>query len=92
MSTETTNYQCPACTGPVHFDGETGRLVCDYCGSSYTVAEMDALYGEKNRKAAREPERPEPEEIPEGLCAYSCPSCGAQLVCEETTAATSCPY
>lgn len=23
---------------------------------------------------------------------YSCPSCGAELVCEETTAATSCPY
>ena len=23
---------------------------------------------------------------------YSCPSCGAQLICEETTAATSCPY
>lgn len=24
--------------------------------------------------------------------AYSCPSCGAQLICDETTAATSCPY
>ena len=23
---------------------------------------------------------------------YSCPSCGAELICEETTAATSCPY
>ena len=24
--------------------------------------------------------------------AYSCPSCGAELICDETTAATSCPY
>ena len=24
--------------------------------------------------------------------AYSCPSCGAELVCDESTAATSCPY
>lgn len=24
--------------------------------------------------------------------AYSCPSCGAEVVCDETTAATSCPY
>lgn len=24
--------------------------------------------------------------------AYSCPSCGAELLCEETTAATHCPY
>ena len=23
---------------------------------------------------------------------YSCPSCGAELICDETTAATSCPY
>ena len=24
--------------------------------------------------------------------AYGCPSCGAELICEESTAATSCPY
>ena len=24
--------------------------------------------------------------------AYSCPSCGAELICDDTTAATSCPY
>ena len=24
--------------------------------------------------------------------AYNCPSCGAELICDETTAATSCPY
>ncbi len=23
---------------------------------------------------------------------YSCPSCGAEIICEQTTAATSCPY
>ena len=28
----------------------------------------------------------------EGLKVYSCPSCGAELFCDETTAATSCPY
>ena len=27
-----------------------------------------------------------------GIKVYSCPSCGAELICEETTAATSCPY
>ena len=24
--------------------------------------------------------------------AYNCTSCGAELICDETTAATSCPY
>ena len=28
----------------------------------------------------------------EGMKAYSCPSCGAELICDATTAATSCPY
>ena len=27
-----------------------------------------------------------------GVRTYSCPSCGAELICEDTTAATSCPY
>ena len=28
----------------------------------------------------------------ERMKAYSCPSCGAELLCDESTAATSCPY
>lgn len=27
-----------------------------------------------------------------GMKAYSCPSCGAELICDGSTAATSCPY
>jgi uncharacterized Zn finger protein (UPF0148 family) len=44
MATQLTNYQCPACTGPLHFDGASGKLVCDFCGSSYDTAEIEALY------------------------------------------------
>ena len=29
MADKVTNYQCPACTGPLHFDSTTGKLVCD---------------------------------------------------------------
>ena len=52
MPTQITNYQCPACTGPLHFDGESGKLACEYCGSSFEVAEIEALYAEKEKKAA----------------------------------------
>ena len=47
MPTQVTNYQCPACTGPLHFSAETGKLTCDYCGSAYDVAEIEALYAQK---------------------------------------------
>ena len=52
MPTQVTNYQCPACTGPLHFVGSSGKLECDYCGSKFDVAEIEALYAEKEQKAA----------------------------------------
>ena len=45
MPTQVTNYQCPACTGPLHFVGASGKLECDYCGSTYDVAEIEARSG-----------------------------------------------
>ena len=100
MATQLTNYQCPACTGPLHFDGASGKLVCDFCGSSYDTAEIEALYAEKEaaaETAAQNKQAPPPDSIwseneAAGLRSYSCPSCGAELICDETTAATSCPY
>ena len=51
MAAESVNYQCPACMGPLHYVGDTGKLQCDYCGSSYTPEEVEALYAEKQRAA-----------------------------------------
>ena len=53
MATAINTYQCPACTGPVHFSPETGKVVCDYCGSTYELKEIEALYAEKDAKAAQ---------------------------------------
>lgn len=114
MPAQITEYKCPACTGPLHFVGESGKLECDYCGSTYDVAEIEALYAGQETKAETafqetemKEKNGEPGEEPawdtsalqgdwgadgEGMKAYSCPSCGAELICEATTAATSCPY
>ena len=53
MADRITNYQCPACTGPLRFDPVTGKLVCDFCGSSYEVQEIEALYAGKDETAAQ---------------------------------------
>ena len=112
MATQITNYQCPACMGPLHFTGESGRLECDYCGSSFNTTEIEALYGEKEANAAEATQNAAEAEqaIADGsdwdtsglsedwgvdaadMKAYCCPSCGAELLCDATTAATSCPY
>ena len=108
MPTEVTNYKCPSCTGPLHFVGESGKLECDFCGSSFNVAEIDALYADKEKKAQQAyaeaaENRDEASWDMSGMSddwgddgkdmkAYNCPSCSAELICEATTAATSCPY
>ena len=51
MAEKTTNYQCPACTGPLHYDGASGKLVCDYCGSAYDVKDIEARYAKKQAAA-----------------------------------------
>ena len=51
MAEKTTNYQCPACTGPLHYDGASGKLVCDYCGSAYDVKDIEARYAKKQPPA-----------------------------------------
>ncbi len=113
MPTQVTNYQCPACTGPLHYEGSTGKLECEYCGSSYEVSEIEALYAGKlknaEENAAKAEEKAEKAQASDeewdydaagadwgaegkDMRAYSCPSCGAELICDATTAATSCPY
>ena len=108
MPSQVTNYQCPSCTGPLHFVGATGKLECDYCGSTFDVAQIEALYAQKNEQAAAAQQAAEmntAESVwdtsgmsgdwgPEGgdMKAYTCPSCGAELICDSSTAATSCPY
>ena len=103
MANQITTYQCPACFAPLAYDGKTGKLECEYCGSSYTTEEIGQLYADKEKAAAAaKPENEEDAEYTasnehwnaakEGLKSYNCPACGAELILDATTAATSCPY
>jgi len=99
---QVTTYQCPACSGPLHFDSKLNKLKCDYCDSEYEVAEIDALYNQKVEEAKKEAaeaekklnqEKLETEEWDsQKIHMYNCSTCGAELLCDITTVATSCPY
>ena len=104
MGDQVVNYQCLCCCAPLRFDGESGKLKCDYCDSEFEVAEVENLYREKEEKAAENQAKEESNQWSteclsedwgqEGtdMKSYICPSCAAELVCDETTAATCCPY
>ena len=108
MAQEVTLYRCPACTGPLHYNNQGDRITCEYCGSEFTVAQIEEYYREEDSSAAQAQASAEPrpaadaaapEELPglgqsadSNLVAYSCPACAAELICTATTSATCCPY
>ncbi|WP_068539619.1 TFIIB-type zinc ribbon-containing protein [Olegusella massiliensis] len=51
MPNETVNYHCPACGGSMRYDGELAKLRCDFCDSTFTVAQIEALYAQQQQRA-----------------------------------------
>lgn len=102
MAEQVTNYQCPRCTGPLHFNAGTGKLECEYCDSTFSAEEIESLYGEKNENNVKNEKENSGWDLSavgsewgaesDGVRVYNCPSCGAELICDDTTAATACPY
>ena len=128
----TITYKCPNCDGGLLFDPSTQKYHCEYCQSSFSQEELDALApaaasdtavpagmeaegalgGEAaggsagaapqtaeafSGEAAREPEAASDGYAQDAAyqgdaMLYTCPSCGAEIVAQETTASTYCCY
>ena len=86
MSTIT--YKCPNCDADLTYRPDTGGFGCDYCGSSYTEEQLNELL--KSRKIIDE--QRESAAFDGHALVYTCPNCGAEVVTDDTTAATFCFY
>lgn len=91
-------YKCPCCGGAIAFDSTVQKMKCPFCNSEF---EMEALraYDEELNKEQSDNMQWETqagsqwgEGETSGLSTYSCKSCGGEIVGDETTGATSCPY
>ncbi len=94
---EVTSYKCPSCGATLQYKGLSGKLECDSCHNVFdpeNIKQMDQVMrnviSEKHAAWNRTPE--EGEEIFTGMADYSCPSCGGEIIAEETTSATFCPF
>ncbi len=87
--------KCAACGGPLRFDPETGKLVCDYCGSVFDIGTQGSAqvpentldgydFGALSAHAA--------STTAEGLPIYNCVSCGAEVIAPPQEMALTCPY
>lgn len=76
-------YKCPNCAGNLTFDIASQTLRCTYCETRIDP------YGYSREKDAEEKESPSGEYE---ATVFTCPQCGAELISEDTTAATFCSF
>jgi len=98
METRVIEYKCPCCNAGLSFEDDSQQLNCEYCGNSFEIEAVKA-FNEASAETDREEVQWEPEEKEvwseeeqKTLRAYQCPSCGAEILSDLTTAATFCPY
>lgn len=83
----TIHFKCPSCGAYLEFDPQKQQFVCAYCGAEYDEEALKEQSGkrEKEAKGSR-------AEDSGKLKSYHCQNCGAEIVTEETTAATRCYF
>lgn len=91
-------YKCPCCGGALEFNSNVQKMKCPFCDTEF---EMEALQAYDN---ALENEQQSDmtwdanagqqwqEGETDGLRTYVCKSCGGEIIGDENTAATACPY
>ena len=91
-------YKCPCCAGKLEFNSGTQNMKCPFCESEFDVdtvqqynQELAAASGDNMNWESSAGSEWNSEETA-GMSVYSCQSCGAQIITDNTTAASSCPY
>ena len=91
------DYKCPCCGGAIEFNTTAQKTKCPYCDTEF---EMEAL-----REYDQVLQDDAPDEMnwetnagcewqgeDENFVTYICQSCAGEIICDKTTAVTSCPY
>lgn len=91
-------YKCPCCGGAIAFDSSIQKMKCPFCDTEFEMETLagydDALKNEQADQMDWEVSASsewQSDEI-DKLRTYVCKSCGGEIVGDENTAATSCPY
>ena len=91
-------FKCPCCDGAIEFDSTLQKMKCPYCDAEF---EMDALQAYQNDLNETPQENMSwdtaagsewTEGETEGLRVYTCNTCGGEIVADESTGASECPF
>lgn len=91
-------FKCPCCGGAVEFNSKLQKMKCPYCDTEYDMETVKEVMNEETEEASDQMEwnTTAGSAWQNGeagdLVSYICKSCGGEIVCDRTTAATACPY
>ena len=91
---ETIQYKCPCCGGRLEFDSGLQKMKCPYCDTTFDVETLEG-YDDALKQDAADDMHWDAAQQPwddAQMGVYTCKSCGGELVCDESTAATACPF
>lgn len=97
-NTNVIEYKCPCCNAGLSFSGAVQQLTCEYCDNTF---DLDTVHAYNESEATHSSDAfswddsqttqwSEAEQT--GLHAFQCPACGGEILTDDTTAATFCPY
>lgn len=90
------DYKCKNCGGELHFDPKIAKLKCDFCGNEYELSEYEsppAHPDEHDHDHEQEHQSSDSQAgQKEDLASFTCQHCGAQVVADKDTVATSCVF
>ena len=91
-------FKCPCCDGAIEFDSSIQKMKCPYCDSEFEVETLQNYHAELNSQPqedmswdAAAGQQWQPGET-EGLRIYTCNACGGEIVADDTTGASECPF
>ncbi|MBQ2774466.1 MAG: hypothetical protein IJF40_01070 [Clostridia bacterium] len=93
---ELMTFKCPNCGGNILFDSTGQQFRCESCDSVFAKEQLEEY--EQMLKKSEAPseyvweQETEREQVVTGSVSYICEYCGAEIVGDETTAATECVY
>lgn len=94
--TNVLEYKCPCCNAPLVFGANVQKLTCEYCDNTFDLETVMAYNQQpENGEQFQWEEASQSDwsqEEAEHLQVFQCPACGGELVTDENTAASFCPY
>lgn len=96
--TNVVEYKCPCCNAGLVFGSQVQKLTCEYCDNTFDLDTVKAYNESQSEKPAEEFtwETEEQQEWTQDeqstLNVFQCPACGGEVLTDDTTAATFCPF